>query len=86
MVVTIPSQYAFVGTTVTVTNTSNLLIMTGSLCSDINLFCSNNNTSGNLLRVVERVPGNVFTNVSSISFTVTNGSYRSPQLWADYNS
>ena len=60
--------------------------MTGSLCSDTTLFCSNNNTSGNLLRVVEKVPGTVFTNVSSISFTVSNGSYRSPQLWSNYNS
>jgi hypothetical protein len=52
IVVTIPSQYAFVGSTVTVTNTSDLTTMAGSLCSDTTLFCSNNNTSGNLLRVV----------------------------------
>lgn len=86
IVATIPSQYAFVGTTVTVTNTSDLTTMTGSLCSEATLFCSNNNTSGNLLRIVEKVPGNVFKSVSSISFTVTNGSYRSPQLWTNYNS
>jgi hypothetical protein len=87
IVVTIPSQYGFLlNNTVTVTNTSNLSSMSGSLCTDSTLFCSNNNTSGNLLRIVEKVAGNVFNNLSSISFTVANGSYRSPQLWTDYNS
>lgn len=84
--VTIPSQYGFIGSPVTVTNTSNLSTMTGSLCTETTIFCSNNNTSGYLLRVAERVSGTVFTNITSFSFTISNGSYRSPQLWTDFNS
>lgn len=87
VVITVPSQYNYVAaSTVTVTNTSDLTTMTGSLCSNSNLFCSNNNSNGYLIRVVEKVSGNVFNNISSLSVTINNGSYQSPTLWANYNS
>jgi len=86
IVVTIPPQYGFIGTPVTVTNTSDLTTLSGSLCTESTIFCSNNNTSGYLVRIAEKVGGTVFTNISTFSFTISNGSYRSPQLWTDFNS
>lgn len=87
VVITVPSQYSYVATsTVTVSNTTDLTTFPGSLCSDSNLFCSNNNSNGYLIRVVEKVSGNVFNNISSLSVTINNGSYQSPLLWTNYNS
>lgn len=39
-----------------------------------------------LIRVVEKIPGVGFSNVSSIKITINNGTYRSPQLWTTFNS
>lgn len=83
VVITVPSEYQFVLSS-TVGNSS---FTSGSLCSgSSNIYCSNNNSSPNLIRIVEKISGSVFTNISSLTVIINNSTYRSPQLWATYNA
>ena len=89
LVVTVPSQYLYVGgSAVVVTDATDLTTASNSLCTNsASLFCSHNDSSStNLIRVVEKVTGNVFSNISSISFIVNNNTYRSPQDWTTFDS
>lgn len=83
VVITIPSEYLFIlNSTV-----GNATFTSGSLCTaSSNLYCSNNNSSPNIIRIVEKTVGSVFTNISSLTITINNNTYRSPQSWTTYNS
>jgi hypothetical protein len=75
VVITVPSEYQFLGSTV-----GNSTFTSGSLCTaSSSLYCSNNNSSPNQIRIVEKINGNVFTNISSLTVTINNSTYRSPQ-------
>lgn len=82
IVVTIPtSDWTFKGTQVVVTNVASISSMTGSLCSDSNLFCSNYNSDSNKIRIDDKT-GTAFPSASTISFTFPSSVYVSTKSWA----
>lgn len=86
IIIKIPSQYTFIISTVSISNGSDLNVLTGSFCANNNLFCSNNLNSGYQIKVQEKIAGNVFSNITSITVTVNNGTYVSPKDWDTYDS
>jgi hypothetical protein len=86
IIVKVPSQYTFIISTVNIANGSDLNTLSGSFCTNSNLFCSNNLNSGYQIKVQEKIAGNVFTNITSITFTVSNGTYVSPKDWDTFDS
>ena len=82
IVVSIPiSDWTFKTTPVVVTNVSNISSMTGSLCSDTNIFCSNFNNDTNKIRVDDKT-GTAFPSTTNISFTFPSSVYVSTKNWA----
>jgi hypothetical protein len=86
IIIKVPSQYAFIISTVNIPNGSDLNTLAGSFCSNSNLFCSNNLNSGYQIKVQEKMAGNVFINITSITVTVNNGTYVSPKDWDTFDS
>ncbi len=82
IIVNIPiSDWTFNSTPVVVTNISNIASMSGSLCSNTNLFCSNFNNDTNKIRIDDRT-GTAFPGSVNISFTFPSTVYVSTKNWA----
>jgi hypothetical protein len=81
IVVTVPATWTNIQSSmVTVTNVSNIGSMTGSLCSDLTVFCSNYLSDPNKIRIDDKT-GTAFPSVTNISFTITNSAFASPKDW-----
>jgi len=65
-----------------------LTTLGGSFCStNTGLFCANDNIGNlNVIKIVERTAGAVFTNITQLTVTIDDFIFRSPQLWATYRS
>jgi hypothetical protein len=77
IIVKVPSQYTFIISPLTIPNT---------FCSNGNLYCSNNLNDAYQIKIQERTVGGVFINITSLTFTVNNGTYVSPSDWDTFDS
>jgi len=86
--ITLPSQYEFIGTSITVAMNTNLSAqISSSLCSGTTYFCSNYNSFPNIVKIEELTKGlNTFNNLSYFVVEIKNMTYVSPKNWNDYNS
>lgn len=83
VVVNIPSSdWTFQTTAVVVSNLATIGTMTGSLCTNSNVFCSNYNGDSYKIRVDDKT-GTAFPSVTNISFTLASTAYVSTKNWAD---
>lgn len=81
LIVEIPNLYTFTGSIVTVTPTTNLVtVASQSLCIESAYFCSHFSSDPYKIRVQEF--STIFSNLTSVTFTIKNNLYRSPSTFA----
>ena len=82
IVISVPSaDWTFKTAPILLTNLSAIGSMSGSLCTDSNVFCSNYNNDSYKIRVDDKT-GTAFPSISTISFTLGTSVYASSKTWS----
>ena len=78
--VTVPSEWTNIQSSMVVVNVSQISTQTGSLCTDSTVFCSNYLSDSHKIRIDDKT-GSAFPSVSNLSFTLASTTFASPKNW-----